>query len=170
MGSLLSVAPAFAMGKNPMKKTTPQPQRSLLEQQAEARQRLVGWLSDERNDLPGWPIDEKMKETPGLRKKLTTIAGSEGEPYRRLDAAVALAFFGWDAPEAVWVFELVLARKGKGFAVTNSLMEVGTACLGLAVLGHTEKIAEIQEAAKSPVNFKDNIEAALRLMELKRTQ
>lgn len=96
---------------------------------------------------------------------LHAIVQDEGDSdYLRLDAALALALLGLKEPGAVVILRRVIAPKSF-FAITQSNMERGAACLGLALFGDAASRPQIREVSRFPINgIGDDAALALQVM------
>lgn len=157
-----------------------------------ARERARGWLTryiHDRPELHGAPAEQLLARLgdraahwservialgiltlaspppAGLAPLLGAVVRNEAdEDYVRLDAAVALARLGQPDEGAVAVLRRVMAPRGF-FALSQSNMELGAACIGLALLGDRDSRPRILAATRQAYNGIDR-DAALALQVL----
>lgn len=123
-----------------------EPEAALL---ARIRNKSLGWT--ERGVALGW-IALASPTPTGLAATLHAIVKDEDDSkYLRLDAALAIAFLGFADPDATAVLRRVLPADSM-FALTQSNMERGAACLGLALLGDAASRPLILEISRIPMN------------------
>lgn len=96
-----------------------------------------------RSRDPGWSeravaiglLLRRPVPPPGWEALLLSIVRDEQDsPYLRMDAALALALLGRREQDAVLILRRVITPRSF-FAISQSEMERGAACLGLALLG-----------------------------------
>ncbi|MFO0578396.1 MAG: hypothetical protein U1A78_30690 [Polyangia bacterium] len=157
-----------------------------------ARERARGWLTryiHDRPELRGAPTEQLLAllgdraahwservvalglltlagpAPAGLAPLLGAIVRNDADPdYVRLDAAVALALLGSRDEGAVAVLRQVMSPKTY-FALSQSNMELGAACIGLALLGDHGSRPHILMATRLAFNGIDR-DAALALQVL----
>jgi hypothetical protein len=102
-----------------------------------------------------------------LAPVLRSVVRNDADPdYVRLDAAMALALLGQRDEAAVEVLRRVVTP-GTCFAMSQSNMELGAACIGLALLGDSGSRPRILAALRTSFNGIDR-DAALALQVLDR--